>query len=172
MKGTSLLAGAAVLATTVGGVVALRATGSSAAEAAEAPSSIVEDYTHPDAEGILARDGLKVFKGDGHIVFDQARPFTQSQCPTGLVQVEKHLDEEPYGMYYCFRTIGPKGFLTLEVPGTFGVRGGSEEILVKAKLPDGTVLPTYEVQPNQPVAIEPGDGSEAPQAILVEIRNQ
>jgi hypothetical protein len=172
MKGTSLLAGAAVLAT-VGGVVAINATSSSATEAAaDAPSSLVEDYTHPDAEGILARHGLKVFKGDGHIVFDSARPFTESQCPTGLIQVEKHQDEEPYGMYYCFRTIGSKGFLTLEVPGTFGVRGGSEAIQVKAKLPDGTVLPTYDVPPNQPVAIEPGDGSEAPQAILVEIRNQ
>jgi hypothetical protein len=170
MKGTSALAAVAVLAT-VGGAVALKATSSSAAEAADSAPSLVEDFTHPDAEGILARHGLKLFKGDGHIMFDSARPFGQGQCPTGLVQVEKHLDEEPFGMFYCFRTIGSKGFLTLEIPGTFGVRGGSEEILVKAELPDGTVLPTYEVQPNQPVAIEPGDGSEAPQAILVEIRN-
>jgi hypothetical protein len=172
MKGTSALTGAAVLAT-VGGVVALTATsGSAAGEAADTPPSIVEDFTHPDAAGILARHGLKLFKGDGHIMFDSARTFSESQCPTGLIQVEKSLDEEPYGMYYCFRTIGTKGFLTLEVPGTFGVRGGSEEIVVKAKLPDGTVLPPYEVQPNQPVAIEPGDGNEAPQAILVEIRNE
>ncbi len=171
MKGTSVLTGVAVLAT-VGGVVALTATsGSAAEEAADAPSSIVEDYTHPDAEGILARHGLKVFKGDGHIMFDSARTFAETQCPTGLIQVEKHLDEEPYGMYYCFRTIGPKGFLALEVPATFGVRGGSEEITVKANLPDGTT-PTYEVQPNQPVAIAPGDGSEAPRAVLVEIRNE
>jgi len=173
MRGTSLFAGLAVLAT-VGGVVAFKATSSSAAEAAAAdePASLVEDFTHPDAAGILARHGLKVFKGDGHIVFDSARTFNEAQCPTGLIQVEKHLSEDPFGMYYCFRTIGSKGFLTLEVPGTFGVRGGSEQIQVKAKLPDGTVLPTYEVPPNQPVAIEPGDGSQAPQAILVELRNQ
>lgn len=171
MKGTSALTGVAVLAT-VGGVVALTATsGSAAEEAADAPSSIVEDYTHPDAEGILARHGLKLFKGDGHIVFDSARAFGEAQCPTGLIQVEKHLEEEPYGMWYCFRTIGPKGFLTLEVPATFGVRGGSEAIVVEAKLPDGPTK-EYDVAPNQPVAIEPGDGSQAPQAILVELRNE
>ena len=172
MKGTSLLAGVAVLAT-LGVIATLKATGGSAAGAAvDDPPSIVEDFTYPGADGILAQHGLKLFKGDGHVVFHSARPFTDSQCPAGLIQVEKSLDQEPFGMFYCFRTIGPTGFLTLEIPGTFGVRGGSEEIQVKAKLPDGTVLPTYEVQPNESVAIEPGDGSEAPQAILVEIRNQ
>jgi hypothetical protein len=169
MKGTTLLtAGVAVLAA-VGGVVAITATSGSAADA---PGSLVEDFSYPDAAGILAQHGLKLFKGDGGIMFDSAHTFDESQCATGLIQVEKTLDVSPYGMYYCFRTIGSKGVLTLEIPGTFGVRGGSEAIQVKAKLPDGTVLPTYDVPANQPVAIEPGDGSELPQAILVEIRNQ
>lgn len=152
--------------------MALSATSGSAAEQADTPPSIVEDYAYPGAEAILAEHGLKLFKGDGHIVFDSARPYSGSQCPVGLIQVEKHLDVEPYGMYFCFRTIGSKGLLTLEIPGTFGVRGGSETILVKAKLPDNTILPTYEVAPNQPVAIEPGDDGETPQAILVELRNE
>ena len=166
MKVIGALCGAALLAT-VGGLALTASTG---AAAEDGPSSIVEDFTHPDAAGILARDGLKLFKGDGHIIFDSARDFSQSQCPTGLVQVEKHLDVEPYGKYFCFRTIGTKGFLTLEVPGTFGVRGGTEDLVVTAKMPDGTTLPPYEVEPNEPVAIEPGDGTEAPKAILVEIR--
>ncbi|MEU7798907.1 hypothetical protein AB0J14_16255 [Micromonospora arborensis] len=171
MKGASAFVGVAVLATVVG-VVAVSATSGSAAEQADVPPSIVEDYSYPGAEVVLAEHGLKLFKGDGHIVFDSARPYTGSQCATGLIQVEKHLDVEPYGVYYCFRTIGSKGYLTLEVPGTFGVRGGSETILVKAKLPDNTVLPTYEVAPNQPVAIEPGNDGDTPQAILVELRNE
>jgi hypothetical protein len=171
MKGASAIVGVTVLAA-VSGVVVLSATSGSAAEQADVPPSIVEDYSYPGAEAILAQHGLKLFKGDGHIVFDSARSFNDSQCPAGLIQVEKHLNVDPYGVWYCFRTIGSKGYLTLEIPGTFGVRGGSETILVKAKLPDNTVLPTYEVQPNQPVAIEPGDDGEAPQAILVEIRNE
>ncbi|MGC4876809.1 hypothetical protein ACLQ26_11195 [Micromonospora sp. DT43] len=171
MKGANAFVGVVALAA-AGGVVALTASSGFAAEQADAPPSIVEDYTHPGADAILAEHGLKVFKGDGHIVFDSARPYTGTQCPVGLIQVEKHLDVEPYGMYYCFRLIGSKGYLTLEVPGTFGVRGGSEEIQVKAKLPDDTVLPTVTVPPNQPVAIRPGDEGETPQAILVELRNQ
>jgi hypothetical protein len=168
MKKIGPLTGAAVLAT--GAVVMVTSTGSSAAEEADAPSSIVEDYTHPNADGILAQHGLKVFKGDGHIMFDSAKSYDEPECTPGLLQVEKSLDVEPYGVYYCFRTIGSKGFLTLEVPGTFGVRGGSEAITATAKLPDGTTLPPYEVDPNERVAIEPGTGNEAPQAILVELR--
>lgn len=130
----------------------------------------IEDFGYPGAAGILAEHQLKLFKGDGHILFDSKRTYAQGQCPTGLTQVEKTLDVEPYGLYYCFRTIGSKGNLTLEVPNTFGVRGGTEDLLVTAKLPDGTVLEPTPVKPNQPVAIEPGDGNELPQAILVEIR--
>ena len=152
-------------------VGAVTSAGDSAAEQADAPSSIVEDYTHPDADGILAQHQLKVFKGDGHIMFDSAKSYAEgSECTPGLLQIEKSLDVEPYGMFYCFRTIGTKGFLTLEVPGTFGVRGGSAAITATAELPDGTVLPPYEVDPNERVAIEPGTGSEPPQAILVELR--
>ena len=168
MKKIGPLTGAAVLAT--GAVVMATSASSSAAEEAETPSSIVEDYTHPNADGILAQHGLKVFKGDGHIMFDSAKTYDEPECTPGLLQVEKSLDVEPYGMYYCFRTIGTKGFLTLEVPGTFGVRGGSEAITAIAQLPDGTTLPPYEVEPNERVAIEPGTGSEPPRAILVELR--
>jgi hypothetical protein len=159
---------AAVLAT--GLVVMTTAASSSAAEEADAPTSIVEDYTHPDAAGILARHGLKVFKGDGHIVFDSAKTYDESECAPGLLQVEKNLDVEPYGMWYCFRTVGTKGFLTLEVPGTFGLRGGTQTVTATAELPDGTELDPYVVEPNERVAVEPGEGGEAPQAILVELR--
>jgi len=168
MKKIGSLAGAAVLAT--GAVVMVTSTSGSAAEDADTPPSIVEDYTHPGADQILAQHQLKVFKGDGHIMFHSAKTYDEAECTPGLLQVERSLDVEPYGMYYCFKTIGTKGFLTLEVPSTFGVRGGTEAITATAKLPDGTVLPPYEVAPNGRVAIEPGDGGEAPQAILVELR--
>ena len=160
---------AAVVAT--GAVVMVTSASSAAAEQADAPSSLVEDYTHPNAEGILAQHQLKVFKGDGHIMFDSAKTYDEvGECAPGLLQIEKSLDVEPYGIFYCFKTIGTKGFLTLEVPATFGVRGGSEAITATAKLPDGTVLAPYEVDPNERVAIEPGTGNETPQAILVELR--
>lgn len=154
-------AGAAQLPPSGGG-------GSAAAQAADAPTSVVEDFTHPGAEQILADHDLKVFRGDGHIVFVTSRTFAEGQCPTGQIQVEKQMDVEPYGTYYCFRTFGTQGFLTLEVPGTFGVRGGDKPIVATAELPSG--VQEYAVPANGFVAIGPGDGSELPQGILVELR--
>lgn len=169
MTKISVLTALALAAT--GGVVLVTTTSSSAAEDATTETSLVEDYTHPGAETILAQHGLKLFKGDGHIVFDSVRTYDETECATGMLQIEKSTpNTAPYGTYYCFKTIGTTGFLTLEVPGTIGVRAGDEALTAKAKLPDGTALPTYSVEPNKRVAIEPGDDDEEPQAILVEVR--
>ena len=172
MKGAAALSALAAVA--VVGVVGLTASsGNAAAKADDGPSSLVEDFSYPGAAAILAEHQLKLFAGDGHILFDSKRTHAEGQCPTGLTQVEKSTGgEPPFGVYYCFRTIGSKGFLTLEVPGTFGVRGGTEDLVVTAKVssaPDSEAK-EFEVEPNEPVAIDPGDGDELPKAVLVEIR--
>ncbi len=173
MKGAAALSAIAVFAV-VGGV-GLTATMSSAAgaQAEEAPSSLVEDFAYPGAAAILAADDLKLFKGDGHILYDSKRTLDDGQCPVGLIQVEKSTGGlPPFGLYYCFSTIGTKGFLTLEIPGTFGVRGGTEDLVVKARVSGDPASETkeFEVEPNEPVAIDPGSGSDLPQSVLVEIR--
>ncbi|RKN58114.1 hypothetical protein D7193_05835 [Micromonospora costi] len=163
MKVWAGLGAAAVL---TGAVVFVANTGSFAADT---PPTIEEDFSHPGAERILADHGLKVFKGDGHIWFDTSRSYdTGEQCPVGQIQVEKALDVAPYGVWYCFKTKGTEGYLTLEVPGTFGIRGGSEPLEATANLPEGPK--TYQIEPNKPVAISPGTGTEPPKAILVELR--
>lgn len=151
----------------VGSVVALSASGM-AAEPGDAPPSLVEDFAYPGADQILAEHGLKVFSGDGHILFVDSRDYDEGTCPVGQIQVERSLDVEPYGKFFCFRTVGATGVLTLEVPTTFGVRGGSVEIQATAQLPEGEK--TYEIPPNTPVAIDPGDENELPKAVLVELR--
>jgi hypothetical protein len=158
---------AAASLTTVG-ILAVSGSSSSAAELADEPSSLVEDYVHPGAAQILADFDLKVLKGDGHISFLSRKSFDDGQCTVGDIQVEKSLSVEPYGYYYCFKSIGTSGFLSLEVPGTFGVRGGSTPLQATAKLPDGTK--TYQIAPNQPVPISPGSGDDLPEAVLVELR--
>jgi hypothetical protein len=149
-------------------VLVLPGAGSAAREVADAQAPAVEDFTHPGADRILAEHGLRVFKGDGHIVFVTSHTYDEGQCDVGQIQVEKALDAEPFGVYYCFRTRGTTGFLTLEVPATFGIRGGDKPIEATAELPDGDR--TYEVPANTYVAVEPGSGSEIPQAVLVELR--
>lgn len=160
-----------LVATTLvaGSVLALTSSGSAAREAADAPAPAVEDYAYPNADQVLAQHGLKVFRGDGRIVLASSRTYDDGQCPTGQIQVEKALPEAPYGVYYCFRTWGTRGFLTLEVPATFGVRGGDKPLQATADLPNGEDR-TYAVPANGYVAIEPGEGPELPKAILVELR--
>jgi hypothetical protein len=141
----------------------------SAAEAVDSPSSLVEDFTHPGAEGILSEFGLKVLKGDGNIQFSSRKSFEDEvQCATAEIQVEKALAVEPYGYYYCFKTVGSKGVLTLEVPGTFGVRAGNNAVTATAETKDGTEV--FNIPANTPKPIDPGDGDGLPTAILVELR--
>ncbi|MFG3685475.1 hypothetical protein [Micromonospora sp. NPDC047740] len=156
-------------AVVAGTVLVLSGNGSAARQAADAPAPAVEDYTYPNADRVLAEHGLKVFRGDGRIVLVGSRTYDEGQCTPGLIQVEKALADAPYGVYYCFRTWGTRGFLTLEVPSTFGVRGGDTPLQATADLPSGEDR-TYDVPANSYVAIEPGTGPELPQAILVELR--
>ncbi|WP_258726481.1 hypothetical protein [Cellulomonas sp. NS3] len=158
-----------VSAVVAGAVVALSGGGAAVAAdgaAVEAQSSLVEDFAYPGADAILAEHGLTVLTGDGHVEFV---PATDGACPIGLIQVETVLEEEPYGATYCFRTTGARGFLTLEVPNTFLLRGGSKPVEATAQLPGGDEE-TYDVPVNASVAVDPGDGSEMPEAILVELR--
>ncbi|NLU80931.1 hypothetical protein HCA58_21740 [Micromonospora sp. HNM0581] len=156
--------GAAVVLTA--GVMFVTTGGSTAADT---QPSLEEDFTHPGAARILEEHGLEVFKGDGRIWFDTSRTFdTGPQCAVGDVQVEQLLDAPPYGIWYCFKTKGTDGYLTLKVPGTFGVRGGNQPLTAKAELPDG--VETFNIGANQSVPIRPGSGDDMPQAILVELR--
>ncbi|WP_273653977.1 hypothetical protein [Cellulomonas fimi] len=134
----------------------------------EVQSSLVEDFAYPGADAILEEHGLKVFTGDGHVV-PVSSGAVGGSCAPGLIQVETLVEEEPYGSYYCFRTSGTRGFLTLEVPHTFLLRGGDKPVEATAELASGAEE-TYEVAPNTSIAVDPGEGSDMPQAILVELR--
>jgi hypothetical protein len=100
----------------------------------------VDTWDHPGADQILAQYNLKVFRGDGHLIFAAARPISgDQQCDVGQVQVQSLQAVEPFGYYYyyCFRTVGTRGYLTLEVPGTFAIRGGNQAIRATVELPSG-----------------------------------
>ena len=163
------LVGASAVVAVVG--VALSSGGAVAADGVgtEVQSSLVEDYAYPGAAAILAEHGLKVFKGDGHITVVSSTDIGSGSCAPGLIQVETMLEEDPFGAVYCFATTGLRGFLTLEVPNTFLLRGGNKPVEATAQLPGGTEE-TYDVPANTSVAVDPGDGADMPEAILVELR--
>ncbi|GGR72213.1 hypothetical protein GCM10010169_15190 [Micromonospora fulviviridis] len=147
-----------------GGAVVIPATMSTAADT---QPSLEEDFNHPGAAQILAEHGLKLYKGDGHIMWTASRSMDDDvQCAAGEIQVEQIVDFA--GTFHCFKILGGSGYLTLEIPGTFGIRGGTETVEATANLPEGQEK--FTIPPNQSVPIRPGTGSEPPQAVLVEIR--
>jgi hypothetical protein len=77
-------------------------------------NTIVETFAYPGAAQVLAEHGLTVTRGDGHILFLTSRQFDEGQCEPGQVQVEQSFENPPFGVWYCFRTIGTSGYLTLE----------------------------------------------------------
>lgn len=142
----------------------------SPAPAAETPPSLVEDYSYPGAARILADHGLTVLRGDGHILFVTSHSYDEGQCAPGQIQVEQATSTSPYGFYYCFETRGTQGFLTLDVPGTVGVRSGATALRATVTLPAGER--SYAVAANGYAATNPGSGDVVPQAKLVELRLQ
>lgn len=158
-----------VLGAVMAAAMVVTAGGVAVAAVPAGQSVLVEDFAHPRADAVLADHGLKVFKGDGRISFVTSRGYEEGPCAAGQIQVERMFDVEPYGKYFCFQTSGNQGYLTLEVPNTFLLRGGDKPITATAELPGGTEK-TYNVAAGQAVAVEPGEGATMPQAVLVELR--
>ncbi|WP_228974868.1 hypothetical protein [Streptomyces sp. DH12] len=104
------VAGTAVLAiTTTGGATA--GAPSVVPVADEAPGYAVEDFNYPQADKILAEQGIKLKRGDGHI--------TLATCgDPALLEVWARSKEK-----VCFRVTGTKGYLSLELPAVYGIKG-------------------------------------------------
>jgi len=95
--------------------------------AADPPAdpSTVEDFAYPGAAAILSAHDVKLVSGDGHILFaDCATP------PVDGVSVMKVWTTEPIrsggGGLVCFKVTADRGWLTLEVPGVYEIRGDGQ----------------------------------------------
>ncbi|MFD9395249.1 hypothetical protein ACFWBB_32315 [Streptomyces sp. NPDC060000] len=80
-----------------------------------APGYLVEDFNYPGADAIKAQKGITLKRGDGHI--------TLADCAsaTGLMEVYSRKSEK-----ICFRATGPSGYLSLEIPAVYGVKGEAD----------------------------------------------
>ena len=79
----------------------------------EAPGYAVEDFDYPQADQIFAEKGIRLKRGDGHIVL--------ADCKSGTNQLEISSYESVE--LICFNVSGNSGWLTLEIPSVFGIRG-------------------------------------------------
>ncbi|MFD5092504.1 hypothetical protein ACFWMR_18010 [Amycolatopsis thailandensis] len=90
------------------------------------PPAIVEDYSYPDAAKILAERGIKLIKGDGHILF--------ADCAAGTGQAEVWSRTKGH---LCFKISGATGLLTMEVPEAYLITGAGAHTIVADIVVDG-----------------------------------
>ncbi|UQA91583.1 LamG-like jellyroll fold domain-containing protein [Streptomyces halobius] len=72
--------------------------------------SVVEDFSYPDRDKVLAEKGLKLLSGDGHI--------TVADCKSGgdLIRINSRVTKD---VNTCFAVSGPVGYLSMEVEQTY-----------------------------------------------------
>ena len=159
------------LATRIGvlGVVALAGIGGAAwatggASAAESgPPAIEETHDYPLADKILAEKGIRLLKGDGHILLVDCASAPASE----LIRVDSTAGGANAGTH-CFRARGGKGYVTLELPEVFVIKAGTAHSIA-AKIDDDGVEKAVAIAKNEwkPIAVDPSDDKGA---TLLEIR--
>ncbi|WP_436844625.1 hypothetical protein [Streptomyces wuyuanensis] len=105
---------AAVLAYATGGIgtSSVNDTPEVVTAANEALGYAIEDFNYPQADKILAEQGILLKRGDGHIV------LAQCGSEPGLLEVWPRDKAK-----VCFRVTGNEGYLSLEIPSVYGIKG-------------------------------------------------
>lgn len=156
----ALVAAAVICLTTATGTTPAPAAGAYTAPAPiadEAPGYAVEDFTYPGADKILADQGITLKRGDGHIV------LAACSSDEGFIRVLARSKPE-----ICFRATGTSGYLSMEIPSVYGVKGGDESAQVDLTVDDETE--TYDVDPGTWTAVGESADPEAREWMLMEIR--
>ncbi|WP_437294760.1 hypothetical protein [Sorangium sp. So ce426] len=122
-----------------------------------APGYAVEDFNYPQAGKILAEQGITLERGDGRVV------LADCASQTGLLEVFARKRKHSI----CFRVTGNSGYLSLEIPAVYAIRGNDYTIQVDIAV-DNEVR-SYEIQKNEWLPVGESTG-ETKEVTLVEIR--
>jgi hypothetical protein len=151
--------GAALAAVGVAAAVVASGSVSIAAEAeADTPSSLVEDFSYPGRDKILADQGLKLVSGDGNIMW--------VSCTTAgdLIKIESY----DFADYVCFKLRGEHGFLSLEIGRTTYVYSQNQPLEATLQLEGEAEPQTKQVPENFWTPV--GEAENLPSATILEIR--
>lgn len=169
-----VVAGVATLGVTAG-VGVLRATAAAPGPAAaEEQSSLVEDFTYPGAAKVLAERGVTLKSGDGNLMLADCGA-DPNLPPADLILVQSNDLSLPGNPNFCFKATGSSGFLTLEIPQVYFIRGENSrtitatiEVAPVSDPDDPSVVKEATVAPGawKPVGIGASEG----QALLLELR--
>ncbi|MER5891366.1 hypothetical protein ABT160_46910 [Streptomyces sp. NPDC001941] len=124
----------------------------------EGPGYAVETHEYPQADKILAEKKIVLKKGDGHI--------TLADCAseTGLLEVWARSKDK-----ICFKVTGTSGWLTMEIPAVYGVRGSAAQT-AQVDMTVGTEEKTYDVAKDAFTPVGESADSQGRDHMLVEIR--
>ncbi|KPH99874.1 hypothetical protein OV450_0722 [Actinobacteria bacterium OV450] len=157
--GAAVGAGALAWAAVVGGVTGQAGTEGIATKsvADEGPGYAIEDFAYPNADKILAEKKIKLKSGDGHILLAECTGAPE------LMEVFSHKNEK-----VCFRVTGDKGYLSLEIPSVFGVKGNNYAAQVDMSV--GAEEKTFTVDKNAWTAVGETADDQGREFMLLEIR--
>ncbi|WP_371675478.1 hypothetical protein [Streptomyces sp. NBC_01276] len=158
--GAALGAGALAWLAVAGGVAGTGApVGASAmgSVADEGPGYAIEDFGYPNADKILAERGITLKRGDGHIV------LADCASATDLLEVWSRANDK-----ICFRVTGASGYLTLEIPAVFAVKGNSYSAQVD--MTTGTEQKKFDVNKNAWTPVGESADEQGRDFMLMEIR--
>ncbi|MFD5416897.1 hypothetical protein ACFWJT_02480 [Streptomyces sp. NPDC127069] len=117
----------------------------------------VEDFAYPNSAKIQTEQQILLKRGDGHI--------TLADCAAGTpdIRVKSRNGQK----LYCFDVNAPKGYVTLELPGAFGI--WTKDYPVKATVTAGGTQSVIDTPANDYKPVGEGTVNGAP-SVLVELR--
>ncbi|MFI2432477.1 hypothetical protein [Streptomyces sp. NPDC018693] len=153
--GTAAAAGALAWLVMAGGAQ----SGGTSVEAVadEAPGYAVENFDYPQADKILAEKNIVLKRGDGHI--------TLADCVAGTGQLEIWARSRDK---VCFQVTGNSGWLTLEIPSVYGVRGN--DYSTQVDMTTGAEEKSFDVAKNSWTPVGESADEQGREFMLVEIR--
>ncbi|MGW7103858.1 hypothetical protein [Streptomyces sp. NPDC054838] len=156
--GAGALAWAAIASGVTGGTtVAASGTGMKAV-VEEGPGYAVEDFGYPNADKILAEQHITLKRGDGHIL------LADCASANDLLEVWSRTNDK-----ICFRITGNQGYLTLEIPSVFSIKGNSYATQVDMSV--GAESKTFDVAKGTWTPVGESADEQGRDFMLMEIRS-
>lgn len=136
--------------------------------------SLVDDGVYPGAAQILAEQNVRLIGGDGHILL--ADCATPPVGDIGLIKVyttEEAIGADGFGRV-CFQVTAAAGWLTLQVPGVYEIRGDGQrtgtghEVTAELESEAGEQI-TVDVDPDGSTQVGLGTDPDASPTMLLQL---
>ncbi|WP_186315878.1 FG-GAP-like repeat-containing protein [Catellatospora sichuanensis] len=138
-------------------------------------ASLVEDGAYPGAAAILATQNVRLLAGDGHIIIaDCATPPSGGFGVLKVYTTDETIGADGIGRV-CFKVNAAAGWLNLEVPGVYEIRGDGQstgtghEVTAELTTDTGDQI-TVDVDPDGSTQVGLGADPDNEPTILLQLR--